>query len=65
MLPDEHKQLSINLKNRSNWILSYDDEIEIRELYKDNKIIDLEAHYSINGKKKEWSNKNELIILNQ
>jgi DNA adenine methylase len=64
MTTDDHESFSTRLKNRKNWILSYDDNEKIRELYKDIEIVDLNARYSINGKKTEWSVKNELIIKN-
>jgi DNA adenine methylase len=60
----EHMMMADLLKKRKpNWILSYDDAPIIRELYKDNKVIDLAARYSINGVKNQWSKKNELLIL--
>ena len=59
---NNHIQLSSLLQNRSNWILSYDDHPKIRELYKNNNIIDLSVEYCINGKKIDWKQKNELII---
>jgi DNA adenine methylase len=62
---DEHKNLSNILSSRPNWILSYDDHIEIRKLYKDKNIIDLAANYCINGKKNNWKKKNELIITSE
>jgi DNA adenine methylase len=65
MLPDEHKLMSDKIKKLPNkWIMSYDDCPEIREWYKDYKIIDLAARYSIDGSKNNWKNKNELLILN-
>lgn len=63
MLPLQHKQLSDLLLNRTNWIASYDDVPEIREFYKGKQIIDLAANYCIDGTKKNWKSKNELIIL--
>lgn len=59
----QHQQLRDLLSNRQNWVLSYDDCSEIRELYSQHKIIDLSTRYSIDGKKENWKNKNELIIL--
>lgn len=59
----DHETLSLLLQKRNNWVLSYDDCPEVREFYKDCKIIDLAARYCINGKKENWENKNELIIL--
>ena len=63
MQPTEHRNLAAILNMRSNWILSYDDCPEIRNLYSKNQIIDLAASYCINGKKTSWEKKNELIIL--
>ena len=65
MNDSEHVKLAEILRKRNNWVLSYDDEPGIRELYKNNKIIDLAARYSINGKKTKWESKNELIILSK
>lgn len=63
MTNEDHEDLSGFLKDSDNWVLSYDDCSEIRELYKDNTIIDLSARYCINGKKNNWESKNELIIV--
>lgn len=63
----DHKDLFSCLKDdesfADNFILSYDDCPEIRNLYKDFKIIELSARYCINGKKDNWEHKNELLIL--
>jgi len=58
----EHKQLANVLNKRNNWILSYDDCDEVREMYKNNQITTIRAAYTINGKKEMWKNNNELII---
>ncbi len=63
MKPPEHIHMASILKSTKNWILSYDDCPEVRELYKDCEVIDLAARYCINGKKSAWEKKNELIIL--
>ena len=63
MTIEDHTSLAGTLNKRNNWILSYDDAPQIRALYKDQEIIDLAARYSINGTKKNWEDKNELIIL--
>lgn len=65
MSEQDHVDLAKILKDRPNWVLSYDDCPEIRELYKNNQIIDLAARYCINGKKDSWAHKNELIIVPQ
>jgi DNA adenine methylase len=58
-----HEKVAALLQHRDNWVLSYDDCPEIRNLYSNNQIIDLAARYCINGKKDSWESKNELIIL--
>lgn len=63
MSEDDHKHLAQLLSSRKNWVLSYDDCPEIRELYKDQQVVDLSARYCINGKKDNWEHKNELVIL--
>lgn len=63
MQPKEHNNLSFMLDKRKNWVLSYDDCPEIRVLYSNKQIVDLAARYCINGKKDNWENKKELIIL--
>jgi DNA adenine methylase len=59
----DHLHLSVLLYPRKNWVLSYDDCEEVRELFQEHRIIDLAARYCINGKKDTWEHKNELIIL--
>jgi DNA adenine methylase len=61
----DHVYLADMLAHRSNWVLSYDDCPEVRGLYVNNQIIDLAARYCINGKKDDWKDKNELIILSR
>lgn len=61
----QHEQLAGILQKRNNWVASYDNCKKIRDLYKDNVIIDLSARYCINGKKDSWKNKSELIILSK
>jgi DNA-directed RNA polymerase subunit L len=51
MKPQEHNNLSELLCKRKNWVLSYDDCSEIRDLYKGRTIIDSTTRYCINGKK--------------
>jgi DNA adenine methylase len=63
MKPQEHENLAKILENRTNWVLSYDDCYETRQMYKSKQVIDLAARYCINGKKENWKHKNELIIL--
>ena len=63
MSAGHHEEMARALSARKNWVLSYDDCPEIRDLYKNKQIIDLSARYCITGKKNTWENKNELIIL--
>ncbi len=62
MTSNEHKRLADILKIQSNWILSYDDNKVIRDLYTFANIDTIDANYSINGKKTSWIKKSELII---
>ena len=64
MTHDDHYALSIILSKRKNWVLSYDDCKQVRDLYEKNHIINLNTRYCINGKKDSWKQKNELIITN-
>jgi DNA adenine methylase len=61
----EHQRLASILCHRNNWVLSYDDDLFIRQLYYLNNIIDLSTRYCINGAKVSWNLKNELIILSR
>jgi DNA adenine methylase len=63
MQPAEHQALANILNCRPNWVLSYDDATDIRNWYANHQIIDLAARYSINGRKKNWANKQELVIV--
>ncbi len=63
MKPEEHVAMAKLLDTKKKWVLSYDDCPEIRALYSKHEIIDLSMRYSINGKKTDWSSKNELLIL--
>jgi DNA adenine methylase len=58
-----HNKMSDILSKRTHWVLSYDDCPEIRQLYKNNRVVDVSARYCIDGKKTDWKGKNELIIL--
>lgn len=59
----QHKQLSDLLQSKSDWVLSYDDCIEIKNLYSSNTILNLKTDYCISGKKETWNSKNELLII--
>ncbi len=63
MNSEQHKQLSQILLRRKNWVASYDFCPEILEMYKESNLVYIDANYSINGIKKNWSKKQELIIL--
>lgn len=58
----EHKALAEKLNVRNNWLLSYDDHPLVRSLYKEQEVIDLSVRYSIDGTKKNWKPKNELLV---
>lgn len=61
----DHLTMSLSLKNKHNWILSYDNHSEIRKIYDYAKIEYIPARYSINGKKENWTDSKELIITNK
>lgn len=57
----DHQELNQLLKRtNNNWVLSYNDSKEIREMYKDYKILDVPFIYSCGKCKKA----NELLIIN-
>jgi hypothetical protein len=60
----EHEVLADKLNHRKNWLLSYDDCQEIKNLYSNNQIISFDTRYSINGSKTQWVNKKEILIKN-
>lgn len=62
MSKEQHASLANILIKRQNWLLSYDDNDYIRNLYSTQKITNLAAKYCINGEKKSWEHKNELLI---
>lgn len=59
----EHVKMSQSLVNYHDWVLSYDDAPEIRELYKWADVRDLSANYTIHGKKTSGKKTNELLII--
>lgn len=59
----QHGKLADILATRTNWIMSYDICDEIREKYSYAKLLELGFRYSINGKKTEWKNTNEFLIV--
>lgn len=63
MSKGDHFDLAVLLYKRENWVLSYDDCDDVRDLFQHHNIIDLSARYCINGKKDSWENKKEVIIL--
>lgn len=60
-----HARLSILLRDRSRWLLSYDDHPSIRQMYKFANIKTIAANYSIRGEKTEWTKKQELLIYDE
>lgn len=65
MSPIEHERLGSILKDRTNWVLSYDKCKEIRKIYKNFcMMVNLNCKYSVDVIKKEKREKSkELIIL--
>lgn len=59
----EHQVLSDALKERKNWLLSYDNCDEINQLYANSNIEYIDAKYSINGFKTEWKKCKEVLIF--
>lgn len=55
----DHAQLAAILKERKQWLLSYNDCPEIRELYKDYNIITPEWKYGMTSSRKS----NEVLIF--
>jgi DNA adenine methylase len=62
MQEKEHENLRNALAVKDNWLLSYDNAPEIRELYKDFDIQFVDGRYCINGKKDKWEDAKELLI---
>lgn len=63
MSEDEHKKLSILLMKKINWVLSYDNCEDIRNLYKWANLLQIDAKYSITSNNTEWKDNTELLIL--
>lgn len=60
----KHDKLAAWLKSRDNWLLSYDDTPEVRELYKDHQIREVFYTSSMKNNKKDGSRKtNDLLIF--
>nr|WP_309486010.1 DNA adenine methylase [Bartonella harrusi] len=57
----DHKALAELLRNRQGWVLSYNNCVEVRELYKGHIIINPEWTYGMGNNKKS----NELLILSK
>jgi len=55
----DHKRLHNVIKDKSSWMLTYNDDIFIRELYKDFKIIETSWSYGMNKSKKS----SEIVII--
>lgn len=62
MTPDQHAQLSAELKKRRNWVLSYDNVPEIHALYGWADRADLDVRYSVNGVKTKWNSTKECLF---
>lgn len=63
MIHEEHVKLSKILQERNKWILSYDNCVEIRDLYKLSNIFYIDAKYCIRGSKQSWHETKEIVIL--
>lgn len=60
----QHTSLAGILRERRNWILSYDDHPIVRDLYKGLTIKSLDARYSVTGQsRKSWNKKTEIVVL--
>jgi len=62
MMENQHQKLGDILLCRKNWILSYDNDELIKNIYKNCDISNINSKYCINGTKKVWSQKSEFII---
>lgn len=63
MTEQEHINLANKLKEKNNWLLSYDICKEIDDLYNWSNKFSLNARYSIKDKKESWTNKKEYLIM--
>ncbi|WP_281433051.1 DNA adenine methylase [Bartonella raoultii] len=57
----DHQALAKLLRKRQGWVLSYNDCVEVRELYKGHKILNPEWTYGMGNNKKS----NEFVILSK
>jgi len=58
-----HNALQKELRQKKNWLLSYDNNDTIKKYYGDFAVIDkVPMRYSISGKKTDWKAKDELFI---
>lgn len=62
MNADEHTRLRDQLVARSNWVLSYDNDSFVCDLYKNCKIHTVSGTYCIDGVKSNWKTCGELVI---
>jgi len=62
MTNNQHLKLSSKLQNENNWVLSYDDCPEIRQMYSWATIENMKVRYSVRGEKEDWKETSELII---
>jgi DNA adenine methylase len=60
---EDHVELARQLRERKNWVLSYDVCDEIADLYSFANCIMIDAKYSISGVKTTWAKKQEYIIV--
>jgi len=58
----EHARLADALKTSRNWLVSYDDCPPVRALYEWATVAEVQVRYSVQGAKKKWREKSELLI---
>lgn len=60
----DHEKLFKDLKNcKHNWLITYDNNDELKDLYKDYHIIDWELQYGMNNYKKKTAEKGKEILI--
>lgn len=63
MKPEEHANLATILKDRKNWVLSYDNCKEVIQMYEWADIHLIDVNYCIQGIKTSWNKTKEVLIL--
>jgi len=60
---DHEKLANILSSSENNWVLSYDNCQDIREMYSWARLLEIDVKYCIKGEKTSWDKTRELIIL--